>query len=166
MLLANRQIVEHDKRLESLLPDLPELGLVRTLPGIGPILSAVIVLEIGDVGRFASAERLASYSGTTPRVHSSGGRTRYGRLRADVNRYLKWAFIEAGNSISLHATRKPDRHVSRLYWRLKQRKGHAKAVGAVARHLAEATYWVLTKQEAYRDPTMGRATEGVSAVSA
>lgn len=166
LLLADGQIVEHDKRLESLLPDLPELRLVRTLPGIGAILSAVIVLEIGDVGRFATAERLASYSGTTPRVHSSGGRTRYGRLRADVNRYLKWAFIEAGNCIALHATRKPDRHVSQLYQRLRQRKCHAKAVGAVARHLAEATFWVLTKQEAYRDPTLGRATEGVSAIFA
>jgi transposase len=166
LLLADTQIAEHDARLESLLPDLPELRLVRTLPGIGPILSAVIVLEVGDVGRFAGAARLASYSGTTPRVHSSGGRTRYGRLRPDVNRYLKWAFIEAGNSIALNATRKPDRHVSQLYWRLRQRKSHAKAVGAVARHLAEATYWVLTKQEAYRDPTMGQATEGVSAVFA
>jgi len=166
LVLSDGQIAEHEKRLVGLLPTLPELGLVQTLPGIGTILSAVIVLEIGTVRRFASAERLASYAGTTPRVHASGGRTRYGRLRPDVNRYLKWAFIEAGNSIALHAGRKPDRHVSQLYRRLKQRKGHGKAVGAVARHLAEATYCVLSKRKAYRDPGLGRASEGVSAVSA
>jgi transposase len=49
------------------------------------------VLEIGDIQRFCCAERLASYAGTVPRVHASGGKTHYGRTRPDVNHYLKWA---------------------------------------------------------------------------
>ena len=65
--------------------------------------------------RFATAEHLASYSGTTPRVHSSGDKTRYGHLRQDVNRYLKWAFIEAANGVCLNRRCYPYRHVSRLY---------------------------------------------------
>src|SRR5437667_5705857 len=69
-----------------------------------------------------------------------------------VNRYLKWAFVEAANAICLTRGRMSHRHVSRLYERIARRKGHAKAIGAVARHLAEATYWVLSKQEAYREP--------------
>ena len=44
-------------------------------------------------------------------------------------------------------------HVSRLYERVAQRKGHPKAIGAVARHMAEATYWILSKQEPYRERT-------------
>ena len=60
-------------------------------------------LEVGDVARFPRAEKLASYAGTTPRVHASGGKTRYGPLRSDVNRYLKWAFIEAANVDLPHA---------------------------------------------------------------
>jgi len=48
--------------------------------------------------------------------------------------------------------RHPHRHVSRLYERIARRKGHPKAIGAVARHLAEATYWLLSKQETYREP--------------
>ena len=54
------------------------------------------------------------------------------------------------------------RHVSRLYARIQQRKGHAKAVGAVARHLVEASYWILTKREPYREPAARPAssTEG------
>ena len=67
------------------------------------------------VGRFPSADRLASYAGTTPRVHASGERVRYGRTRPDVNRYLKWAFAEAGNSVAVNYQRCPERHVSRLY---------------------------------------------------
>src|SRR5262245_59792044 len=123
-----------------------------TLPGVGLTLAVVIALEVGDVTRFATAEKLAGYAGTTPRVHASGGKTRFGPLRPDVNRYLKWAFVEAANAVCLTRGRTPRRHVSRLYERVARRKGHAKAIGAVARHLAEATYWMLSKGEAYREP--------------
>ena len=115
-----------------------------TMPGVGVILAA-IALEIGEVQRFPSAMHLASYSGTTPRVHASGGKVRYGLLRADVNRYLKWAFAEAANSVAVNHVRSPDRHVSQLYRRLRQRKGHPKAIGAVTRHLAEAAFHVPQK---------------------
>jgi hypothetical protein len=77
---------------------------------------------------------------------------RFGPSRPDVNRYLKWAFVEAANAICLSRGRTPRRHVTRLYERVAQRKGHQKAIGAVARHMAEATYWVLTKQQPYREP--------------
>jgi transposase len=146
------QVVEHEKRLAGLLEVTPEMRRIITLPGVGLILAAVIVLEIGDIRRFASAERLACYAGTTPRVHGSGGKVRYGQLRSDVNRYLKWAFIEAANAICVHRRRWPDRHVSRLYERLAHRRGHPKAIGAVARHLAEAAFYILTGDQQYRDP--------------
>ena len=134
-----------------------------SLPGVGFILGVVIVLEIGDIERFASAEHLASYSGTTPRVHASGGKVRYGQVRNDVNRYLKWAFAEAANVICLNHRRFPQRHVHRLYERMARRKGYQKAIGAVARHLAEATYWMLMKGEMYREPLLRKkvsSTEG------
>jgi len=153
---VERQIDEHQERLAALVARTAEMELLMTLPGVGPILGPVMALEIGDVARFATAERLASYSGTTPRVQASGGKTRYGRLRPDVNRYLKWAFVEAANVVALQQSRHPNRHVSLLYRRLRLRKGHAKAVGAVARHLAEAAYHVLRKKEPYRDPTLGQ----------
>jgi hypothetical protein len=47
-------------------------------------------------------------------------------------------------------------HVVRLYQRVKRAKNHQKAVVAVARHLAEAAWWVLTKQEGYREPQSAR----------
>jgi transposase len=92
------QIREFEQRLEELVEATPEMQRLETLPGVGVILAATIWLEIGEIGRFLSAERLASYAGTVPRVHSSGDRTRYGRTRPAVNRYLKWAFAEAANA--------------------------------------------------------------------
>ena len=129
-----------------------ELELLQSIPGVGFILSVVILLEVGDIGRFPSAGQFAAYAGTTPRVHSSGDRTRYGQLQTQVNRYLKWAFMEAGNVICLQNRNHPYRHASQLYLRIRQRRGHQKAVGAVARHMAESTYWILSKGQGYREP--------------
>jgi len=153
------QVQQLEQRLAELVRVSPAMQWLQSLPGIGVILAATIALEIGDIARFPSAEQLASYSGTTPRVHASGGKVRYGRLRPDVNRYLQWAFVEAANSIAVHHPRyekglEPRRHVDRLYARLRQRKGHGKAIGAVARHLAEAAFHVLGGQQTYRDPAV------------
>jgi transposase len=128
---------------------------LMSLPGVGFILAVVIFSEVGDVGRFGSASRFSSYSGTAPRVHASGGKIRLGQLRSDVNRYLKWAFAEAANVNALNHRRWPGRHVSRLYEQVRRRKGHQTAIGAVARHLAESTYWMLKRQEEYREPKKG-----------
>lgn len=148
---TEQKIQAIEARMNKLFKETERHILLETMPGVGFILAVVILQEVGDIGRFGSAERFASYCGVTPRVHASGGKVRYGRLRPDTNHYLKWAFSEAGNSVAVNRNRFPDRHVSQLYNRIRGRKGHAKAVGAVARHLAEATYWVLTKAEVYRD---------------
>jgi transposase len=164
------QVRALEERMRTVFRPTPTIEWLRTLPGVGFILAVVIALEFGDIRRFPDAERFASYAGTTPRVHASAGKTRYGALRPDVNRYLKGAFMEAANVINLHRRHYPRRHVTRLYVRLARRKGHPKAIGAVARHLAEATYWMVTKQEGYHEPIASRPSRlgrsrGASAVS-
>jgi transposase len=152
-------IEDVEQRLRAVFAPTPDLQLLRTLPGVGEVLAVVILLEVGDIRRFPSAAHLAAYAGTTPRGHASGGRTHYGPSRGDVNRYLKWAFVEAASTA--YRTRpptRPPRHVRGRSARIQQRKGHATAVGAVARPLAEATSWILTKREPYRDPAS--STEG------
>ena len=149
---VDRHIQLFEGRIHEVFEPAPELALIMSLPGVGFILGIVILLEIGDVQRFASAEHLASYAGAAPRVNASGGKVHYGQVRQDVNRYLKWAFMEAANVICLNHRRFPQRHVHRLYERVALRKGYQKAIGAVARHLAEATYWILKKGESYREP--------------
>lgn len=149
----DRQIQECEQKLEILLAGSAERDLLRTLPGVGQILSGVIALEIGDIGRFASPQHLASYAGLVPAARESAGKKRTGKCPAGCNTYLKWAFIEAANVVSIHHKKWPERHVAQLYRRVKQTtKLHGKASVAVARHLAEASYWMLTKQELYREP--------------
>jgi transposase len=157
----DREVRDFEQRIQATFKPTPVTQRLLTLPGVGLTLAVVIALEVGDVTRFPTAEKLAGYAGTTPRVHASGGKTRYGPLRPDVNRYLKWAFVEAANAVCLTRGRRPPRHVSRLYERVARHRGHAKAIGAVARHLAEATYWILSKQEPYREPkALGRFADG------
>jgi transposase len=146
------QIEAVEKQLDELMHVTAEADLLKTLPYVGRILSMVMTLEIGRVERFASAAHLASYAGLVPRVHSSGGHTRLGQICGDVNQYLKWAFIEAGNLVVIHQKHLAGQHVVRLYQRVKRKRNFQKAVVAVARHLAEAAYWILKKQEVYREP--------------
>ena len=140
-----------EERIAELFQPTEELKLLDSLPGVGLILGVVLMLEIGDVQRFSCAERLASYAGTVPRVHASGGKTHYGRTRPDVNHYLKWAYAEAANVVAVHPDSLRHPHVGQLYSRIRGRRGHASAIGAVARHLAEATYWMLMKKESYHE---------------
>ena len=150
--MVGSQIVRIEKRMKKVFSKTEMVKRLMTLPGIGFILAVAIANEIGEISRFSTPQRLASYAGTVPRVHSSGGYTRYGKLRSDVNHYLKWAYSEAGNSTAVNHKRFPFRHTSELYRRIRERKGHAKAVGAVARHLAEASFWILSKSEDYKEP--------------
>ena len=150
------QVESTERRLEMIMQASVEADLLKTLPCVGKILSMVLMLEIGRVDRFPTAAHLASYAGLVPRVSSSGGRTRMGQVCANVNRNLKWAFVETANLIVVNQRRLAGTHVVRLYQRLKRAKNHQKAVVAVGRHLAEAAWWVLTRQEGYRDPRIAR----------
>jgi len=141
-----------ETRMREVFAPTNEIKYLMSLPGVGFTLAVVILNEVGDIGRFLSPSHFASYAGTAPRVHASGGKVHLGPLRLDVNRYLKWAFVEAANSIALTRRRCAQRHATRLYERVKGRRGHQTAIGAVARHLAEATYWMLKRGEQYREP--------------
>jgi transposase len=147
-----RQIDLAAQRIHEVIAVTPDMKLLTTLPGVGPVLAITIALEVGDVARFPDNAHLASYCGTVPRVSSSGGKTRFGKTRPDVNHYLKRAFVEAANVVMINQSRWPDRHAVKVYQRIKTNKGHGKAIVAVARHLAESTYWILKKKEPYKEP--------------
>jgi transposase len=150
------QIKEAEAHIREVVKVTPMMQLIKSLPGVGDILAIVIALEIGDIGRFGSAEQLASYSGTVPRISSSGGKTYMGRVRPDVNHYLKWAYIEAANCVALQQQKLAGRHVVELLKRVRKHKGYPKAAVAVGRHLAEATYHMLKKKVPYQEPNLRR----------
>jgi transposase len=141
-----------EEQMQEVFAPCAQSGWLKTLPGVGDILAVVIWSEVGTIERFGRGEQLASYSGLVAREKSSGGKIRFGAVRRDVNVYLKWAFVEAANSAILNGERCGYHHISRLYQRIKARRGHNKAKVAVARHLAEASFWILKKGEPYREP--------------
>jgi transposase len=157
-----KQIAELEQQLKQELKSVADAQRLKTLPGVGSVLGGTIYLEIGAVARFACPERLASYAGLVPVVHASGGRVSYGPTSKRSNLYLRWAFVEAANLAAARRKAHPERHVSRLYERLRAGKGHQKAVVAVARHLAESAWWILTKQQVYREPQPAVAAKSSS----
>jgi transposase len=157
--VLEQQIRECEQRMGELLYPSAERDLLDSLPGVGKVLSAVMALELGDVRRFPGPDRLVSYCGLVPVARESADWKRKDRCPRDCNQYLKWAYVEAGNVISSRR-QAPDwkpRHVVQLYERVKEKtKMHGKATMAVARHLAEASFWILTKQQVYQEPRSTR----------
>ena len=69
--------------------------VIQQLPGIGPVLAAVIIAEIGDITRFRSAGQLCSWAGLTPRHRESDTKVTRGHVTKQGSRLLRWAVIEA-----------------------------------------------------------------------
>ena len=68
---------------------------IRALPGIGPVLGAVIVAEIGDIRRFPGPGQLGSWAGLTPRHRESDTKVSRGHVTKQGSRMLRWAVTEA-----------------------------------------------------------------------
>jgi transposase len=69
--------------------------VIQQLPGIGPVLAAIIIAEIGDVTRFKTAAQLASWTGLTPKHRESDTWVSRGHATKQGSRQLRWALIEA-----------------------------------------------------------------------
>lgn len=119
----------------------PRVQRLMTIPGIGPFIAIVLVLELGDIQRFASAKRVASYVGLTPRVRGSAGRVRAGHITKEGNRLLRWVLVLAATQ----AIRRPG-PLRTWFHAVKKRRGKKVARVALARRLAEIVFHVW-KQE-------------------
>lgn len=123
---------------------------LRTLPGVGQALGAVILLETGAVTRFASARHYASYCRLIPGVAESAGKVKAGRGRKQGNAYLKAAFTQAAT----HAAR-TDPKVRSLYDQLKTRYPGRGAIpiatNVIGHKLALAAYYILKEGTEYHE---------------
>jgi transposase len=121
--------------------------LLRTCPGIAWILAYTIGAEIGDIWRFPSPTKLTGYTGLCPRVRQSGERDRRGPLSKQGPKYLRWALLEAAT----HAGRHPAyrERYERTKRRLGRQRGAKVAQIDVARRLAEAIWYMLTRNQPF-----------------
>ena len=89
------QVAEFEAVVADVLAGHAGYQAVQTIPGIGPVLAAIMVAEIGDVHRFASAGHLTSWAGLTPRHRESDTTVRRGHITKQGSRLVRWAAVEA-----------------------------------------------------------------------
>lgn len=125
---------------------LPQLNLVMTVPGIQSFSAIAVISEIGvDMSVFPTSKHLCSWAGLTPQNNESAGKkktTRIGRAGA----YIKPLLVQCA-LCAIRAKQNPE--IRNRYLSLKKRRGHKKAIIAIARMLLTAIYNILKKNEPY-----------------
>ena len=76
----------------------PRVKVLTQLPGVGPFTALVILAEIGDITRFGSARKLASWAGLTPTVRGSDRTVRHGHISKQGSVWLRWVLCEAAQT--------------------------------------------------------------------
>ena len=93
--LITQQMKAQEKRIAHEFAEEAMHRRLKSVPGIGVTLAAVIACEIDEIARFASAEKLCAYAGVVPTTKSSGGKVSHGSLLYFCNKWLRWALVEA-----------------------------------------------------------------------
>jgi transposase len=124
-----------------------EIALLDTIPGINRRGAETILAEIGlDMGRFPTAQHLASWAGICPGNDESAGKRRTGKTRRG-SRWLRHALVEAAHG----AARTKESYLQAQYRRLAPRRGKSKAVIAVGHSILVIVYHVLTRRTPYQE---------------
>lgn len=139
------EVAVRERQLRELGADHRYVPRLMTAPGIGWVLGYTIAAEIGDIDRFGSPTKLVGYTGLCPRVYQSGETDHRGPLSKHGPRYLRWAYVEA----AVHAGNHPAFRARylRTRRRLGRQRGPRVARVEVARELARATWYMLSKDE-------------------
>jgi transposase len=115
----------------------PGYTALRTIPGIGPVLAAVFVAEIGDVHRFSGPDKLASWCGMTPKHRESDTHVHRGRITKQGSRLVRWAAVESVQTLPKTTT------VGAMRDRIADRRGHNIGVVAAAHKQLGYVYYAL-----------------------
>jgi transposase len=124
----------------------PRVKVLTQLPGVGPFTALVILAEIGDVTRFGSARKLASWAGLTPTVRGSDRVAHYGHISKQGSAWLPWVLCEAAQT----AKRSPQ--FAATFQAIAQRRGKKIATTAVARKLLTRAWHLLTDAQTTTAP--------------
>src|SRR4051795_4366300 len=132
---------------EQIRPFAAAVELLCTIPGIQRRGAECVIGEIGaDMTRFASSRHLASWAGQCPGNDQSAGKRRTGKTR-DGSKWLDFALEKA----AMAAIRVKANYPAAQYQRLKPRRGHKRALGAVKHTMLCAIWHMLSTGETYRD---------------
>ena len=123
-----------------------EINLLLTIPGISEISAIFIIAEIGtDMNAFIDDNHLASWAGLTPRCKESAGKKQSVRI-LKAGQYIKPLLVEC----ALNAIKdKSCPYIKARYESIKRRRGHKKAIIAIARLLLVSAYHILKNNEVF-----------------
>lgn len=125
---------------------LPQLELIMTVPGIQTSSAIGIISEIGvDMSVFPTSKHLCSWAGLTPQNNESAGKKKTTRI-SRAGAYIKPLLVQCALTVC-KSSRHPE--IKNRYLSLKKRRGHKKAIIAIARMLLTAIYNILKKNEPY-----------------
>ena len=130
----------------------PAAQRASELLGVGPVTSSALAATVPDAKVFKSGRQFSAWLGLTPRQHSSGGRTRLGRISLRGNVYLRTLLIQGARSTLQSAINAEPLRASRLQrWiiELYGRKGYHKTLIAIANKHARILWAMLAKDERY-----------------
>ncbi|HEX4944909.1 MAG TPA: IS110 family transposase [Usitatibacteraceae bacterium] len=140
----NQEIALLETRLLKAVKPRPEYALLKSITGIGEVLSIVIMLETGEIGRFAGVGNFASYTRCVDSAHYSNGKKKGEGNTKNGNVYLAWAFVEAANF-----ARRFSAEAKCFFERKKARTNTVIATKALAHKLARAAYHVLKDRQPF-----------------
>lgn len=125
--------------------------ILLSITGIDVFAAMLISSEIVDVRRFSTPWKLVSYAGLAPSTRESAGKTMTGRITKQGSPSLRWILVQC----ALVAI-KYDCRLRTFYMRIKNRKGHGKAIVATAKELLVIIWYMLTRNELYRNTNKQR----------
>jgi len=137
----DREVAMAEAETRRRLADHDGYRAIQVISGVGPILAAVFVAEIGDVGRFESPQHLCSWAGLTPKHRESDEKVWRGRITKKGSTLVRWAAIEAISKIRGGPKIQADYH------RIAERRGKHIARVAAARKLLTLVYYGLRDGE-------------------
>jgi transposase len=147
-----RELEEHlawcDERIAEHARTNEQVRTATTLMGIGPVTASAAVATVGDFKQFRNGAQFGAWIGLTPKQHSSGGKTRLGRITKRGDTYLRTLLIQAAKSAVLTAHRRLDR-ISRWLCTLRDRSGWQIAAVALANKNARILWALMTKGQAF-----------------
>jgi transposase len=120
-------------------------ALLQTAPGVGPIVSATVLAEIGDFARFPDGKAIGRYAGMTPRLFASGGKERHGHISKTGPSDLRWVLQQAAWTAI-----RCDDSIKRRWLKISRGSGKKAAAVAVARQLLVALWQMARHQAPYR----------------
>jgi transposase len=139
----DKEIKDMEKNIRAKVQETPEMRFLKDIPGIGDILAAAIMAEIGDIKRFKSPKQLQAYAGIVPWVRNSGDKIRHGRITKIGSPWLRFAVIEA--TVCMARTRAGS-DLKDYFLRIKKNKGSQTATVVTARKLL-AIIWSVLRNE-------------------